>query len=656
MKRVLSLALAALMLLTTAFGLVSCGKMEDNGAIITSYFVGEMYDFDPARATLDDDAMRVLSLLYEPLFTLNGKGKVVPALAKEYKIKEDGTMEITLKAATWSDGTKVKAEDVVFAWQRIIDPTFHSQAAPLLYEIENAVEIKTAQDDENDHPITVSDFGAVAVNETVISITFREVLDEDGNPVKPDYDAFLRNLTSVSLAPLRQSQVEKAPDYWGKRSITIVTNGPFTVRTLDYEQMNFTLERNRYYDYASKDAIGDDNPDAHVRPYQIVNNWALARNEEGAALSAEELTARLADAFASKTVFIMSDMPLALRGEKDVAKRTKVNDALSTMTVLLNQRAPEGKTTPLSDATVRRALSEVLDRDAIAELLVYAKPATGFISHGVFDVDKKRNEFREKGGDLLATTAKTAEQLTADETVKKALNKWKNSELVLAYNNTDADAAVAKYVEQAWETLGFKVTLKALSFNEEETTLSLGDDEEIITFRGSQLIDVYDDFAIGNADKLLAQYSGNRDYTSLKKSYFDALIVDYQMLTPDAFSVLAGFSSTLNGNGVNLDGDAEGYQLLAQNKHMTGYASAEYDEKIIAALNERDLEKRAVILHEAEAILMEDMPIIPLTFGQSYYALGSKIRKVSVDYYGNPIFTEMKLKNYKAYLPGNEEE
>lgn len=45
-----------------------------------------------------------------------------------------------------------------------------------------------------------------------------------------------------------------------------------------------------------------------------------------------------------------------------------------------------------------------------------------------------------------------------------------------------------------------------------------------------------------------------------------------------------------------------------------GYKSAAYDAKILAAKKETDAAKRAVILHEAEDILMADAPIIPLYY------------------------------------------
>ncbi len=667
MKRILSLSLMVLMLLSTVLGLAACGGVRDNGAVINAYYVGEMYDFDPARAAVDDDAMRVLALLYEPLFRLTESGKVEPALAESYKIIKDEElgeykMEITLKDTMWSDGTlPVKAYDVVFAWKRILDPTFKCQAASLLYAVENAVEVKTAQSDENGHPITTESFGAVAVNDKTVSITFRKYFDEDGNSVEPDYDAFLRNLTSVVLAPVRQSVVEAdrgaAADYWGKRSLSIVTNGPFTVSTLDFDRGEFTLQRNAYYGYATREEAVAHNPDAKVRPYSITTDWSKE-------------TADLADRFADESVFIMSDLPLALRSDEKLAKKTEVNDALSTMTILLNEngrRNMDRDASALANAAIRRGLSAVLDREAIAELLVYAKPATGFVSHGVFETNSKKTEFRKEGGALLATTAQTVEAIKADTDFAAAYNSLNSyqKKLSLAHNDTEADTAVAEYVKTAWESLGFTVTLVPLSYNAETIVQQTGDGQtQEFNIRASQLIDVCLDFAIGDGEKILAAYQdqsvtipGKYYYhqdTNFQADYFDAVLMDYQMLSPDAFASLSTFSSTMNGNGVDLSVDAGFQQSQKPYKHVTGFANTEYDELIEAAYNESDAEARAALLHEAEELLLREMPVIPLTFGQTHYVKSNKIKKVSVDYYGYPSFTKTKLKNYQKYLETEE--
>lgn len=654
MKKCLSLLLAVLMLSSVCLGLVSCGGGNDAGAIINAYYVGEMYDFDPAYAMIDDDAARVLSLLYEPLFRLDNRGRVQNALAEEYKIikrpeKDLYQMEIKLRDASWSDGSQVTAYDVVYSWQRLIDPGFKSQAAALLYEIEGAVEVKTATPNENGEYMVSpeGDFKVTAEDAYTITITFRNHYDENGNLVEVDYEAFRRKLTSIALAPVSQTTVSKAEDYWATRAATIVTCGPFRVSTLDLALGEFALERNRYYHRLKMEdetLVTMKELKSNVNPYQIVSNWADYVWSEDADTN---MWNSIADSFAAETVFLLCDMPLEMRIAQK--KKAETADLLSTSTVLLNQT--ETGAAFLKNADVRKALSLAIDRTAIASLLTFAKPADGFISHRVFETDSRRETFRNENSALLSTTAKLteAEALLADANLRGVLT------LRLAHADNEADAAVANYLKETWEGLEwgsgvtFRVELTALSYHTERVYPDKNDQTQYYMINSSELEDVYEDFELRkyNADGVLLP----------NKAVFDAVIVDYQMLSPDAFAPLCGFSSWMNGNGVDFVPDAEGVRTETAYKHMTGYDSESFDAKIEEAYDEADLTKRAAILHDAEEILLEDMPIIPLTFGQGFYVKSGLIRGIDTNnYYGYPILTEMSMKNYEKYLPEDPSE
>ncbi len=670
MKRCLSLLLMVLMLLSVPMGLASCGPMEDKGAIVNMYYVGEMYDFDPARSLYDDDAMRVLSLLYEPLFKLKENGKVEPALAEDYEILRDTEndvyqMEITLRKTAWSDGTPVKASDVVYAWQRIIEPDFPCEAAALLYDIQGALEVKNG-----DLGSSIGDFKVTAEDATTITITFRNFYDEEGkilrdekgNAIEVDYDAFLRNLTSISLAPVCESVVSKAPEYWSRYVTTIVTNGAFGIRSLDFAVGEFTLERNRYYNYENKDLVPEgDDPDKHVTPYQLVTTWGKATDRE------KIFKEQLDTMFAENSLFLMAEMPFDMREKYE--DDAVVTDALSTMSLYFNLATPRiGADKGIKDAEVRKALSMALDREAIADLLVFAKPATGFISHGVFENAGRRKLFREETDDLLP---KNADLEGAKAAITAKSLKSESRQIVLGYVAGEKQQAVAEYIKTTWRELGFLVTLRPLS-STEMVVLENGTIKEADALREGETIkcryempyayDLYRDFVFGDKETVLAEYEALAPFR--KESYwgdatdvefFDVLLVDAQMLSPDAFAPLAAFSTAFNGNGVDISLNADATQRETNFLHVTGYASEAYDALILKAYREPDLAKRAEILHDAEEQLLADMPVIPLTFGQTYYVKSKKIKGIKTDYYGYPILTDMKLKNYQDYLPDNAE-
>ena len=492
-------------------------------------------------------------------------------------------------------------------------------------------------DENGDYMVSPEgDFKVTAEDAYTLTITFRNHYDENGNLVEIDYDAFRRKLTSISLAPVSQMAVSKAEDYWATRAATIITCGPFRVSTLDLALGEFTLERNRYYHRLKMEdetLVTMKDLKNSVNPYQIVSSWA------------EDAWDSIADSFAAETVFLLCDMPLEMRKAQE--KKAETADLLSTSTVLLNQT--ETGAAFLKNENVRKALSLAIDRTAIASLLTFAKPADGFISHRIFEANSSRDEFRTDKA-LLSTTAKVAEAeaLLADANLRGVLK------LRLACANKEADLAVAEYLKETWESLNwgnnvtFTVEITKLSYHTERVFPDKNDQTQFYMINSSELEDVYDDF-------VLRQY--NDGVLLSTESVFDAVIVDYQMLSPDAFAPLCGFSSWMNGNGVDFVPDAEGVRTETAYKHMTGYESESFDAKIEAAYDEADLTKRAALLHEAEEILLDDMPIIPLTFGQSFYVKSGLIRGIdNNNYYGYPILTEMSMKNYEKYLPEDQSE
>ena len=612
MKKILALILSLAMLLSLSVSLTSCGKDKDLGAEVDMYFVGDVYDFDPTRAYVDDDAVKLFNLIYEPLFTFDSDGKVVGALAKSYKIIEDEEkelyqMEITLRDTYWSTGTPVTAEDVLFAWERILDCSFQSQASALLYDIKNALAVKQGD-------MTISDLGVSADGE-LLTITFE---------TKIDYDEFLRNLTSVALVPLynNNSNVDKASDYWGKRKTTIVTNGPFCIDTLDYNMGELTLKRNEYYRRNPEDTKGIKD---HVTPNLLKTVWYA---EKGDWLTNEQYLDQMYDAFAANSIFYIGDLSLAKRAEcKSLAK---VSDLTSTYTCVLGS-----SNAALNNVKVRQALSLALDREYMAELVVFAKPATGFISHGVWESNSAKTSFREVGGELIDTKGNIdqAKKLISESGAELTSNTKK---ITLGYKYSQADEAVASYIKSVWEQLGFSVSLKPLSTDDVDILTDKNDESTKITVKSNQLQEAYESL-------------------SSSASKCDALLIDYQMLSLNAFTALCGFSSTLNGNGIDMTLDEEGYRSYEYLTHVCGYASESYEALIASAYEEKDLNARAEILHDAEEMLIEDMPVIPLLFNQSFYLSSKSLSKISVNPYGLVSMTKMKMKNYERYLTPEEE-
>ncbi len=421
MKKIISTLLALSLILGFALSMTACGEPKDDGPEISVYLGEEIYDFDPTDYYVDSNASQFMSLLYEPLFTLNSKGKLKKdGIAKDYKVdKDERKIIIELRETYWSDGVRVKAEDFVYAWGNVLlEPNNANPAAALLYDIENAAEIKNCQID------SIYELGAKATDVYELTITYRE---------GADYKQLLKNLAAIETAPLRKSAVSGAEGYWSKLTTSIVTNGPFMISNIDYTNHSLTVIRNEGY-HQSPDVK---DPTEIVNPGKLVSFTALGEGDT--ALSYSDIE--------EKTVFYMGNASLAERSEnKDNAK---VADLLSTYTYVFNTEKELFKI-----PEVRQALSLAIDRDAIIEAITFGKAATSFLPDTV--LNHKGDSFSD---DLISTSDNLEEARRLLESVKLPSNK--NIELTV--NKDEESIAIANLVKAAWDSLGFNVTVNAVA-------------------------------------------------------------------------------------------------------------------------------------------------------------------------------------------------
>ncbi|MBQ8509344.1 MAG: peptide ABC transporter substrate-binding protein [Clostridia bacterium] len=555
MKKLISILLLAAMLVTTLAGCGTTLAEDDKGAIINVYIGSEISDYDPAVAYTDDSAVKVLGLVYEGLTRINAKGQVEKALMKSYEIKENPdkgeySMIITIKETKWSDGRVVSADDIVYAWKRILDPEFTCAAASLLFDIKNARDIKFGDN-------SIDDLGIAAIDTDEIEIQFEE---------KPDYDLFLENLACLALVPLREDVVTRY-DSFGTAVSTLCTNGPFAIKGIKAGE-ELMLERNLYY---YRDTEAEEILDKYVIPYRLLINFA---DDEEANTTA----------FENGDIFYLGEIGLSKRASYDASGDVTKTDLLSTHTYVFDT------TNKLfSDANVRKALSMALDRNEIVKLVTFAKPATGLLPYSVYD-KSVGDSFRTNGGDLISASA--------DVAGAKSLLNGKTGSFTLTHRDNALETTIAEYCKGVWEGLGFKVTLKALDAADFKEAYAEGD--------------------------------------------YDVIAIDYQCLSTDSFGALSVFAPKFSGNALDIQND--NYDAVP---FIQGYENEALNEKIEAAYAEKDRAARSTYLHEAEAILMEDMPVIPLIFNVDAYVYDSEILSGIKDtYYGYRNFNKVKMKGY----------
>lgn len=681
-KRIVALLLCLMMCLSMFVACADGGKEkdEDKGAYITMYLTDEIYNFDPVYAYTNEEAESIVSLMFLRLFSLNKNGKLQYELAKDWDYTEDEKnkefyMTITLRETWWSDKTQVTADDVVYAWKRILNSENSFACASLLFDIKNARAVKAGN-------CSIDDLGLVALNDETLQISFEKPID---------YKAFLLNLTSLALAPLREDYVSKGDD-WAKKPGTMVTSGPFKISKTMFEESDrikytdthatdakgnplasttayqatytmLVLERNACY---MRDPDEDDLAlDKSVKPYRIIIDCTKTDEEILAAIQGGTITTFNVDGekvTVNGDIYYMGSIPVSLRTNADLVKKATVTDALSTQVLYLNENAmiknkKTGEEVALfAKAEVRKALSLALDRQSVAESLVFAEAATALVPNGIYEKSTS-GSFRKTGGNLISTSADTA---TAQSLLSSAgVNPSDYAFSVIVNPNDDALMVMAQAAVSAWSALGFDVTLEK---------------------RGTVINnDYYAPVADIPKDICDELYLENLIYNE-----YEVIAIDYCAYTAEAYSMLAPLAADFSGmvdSDFNMVPHTTGYsndkynaifeaifylpyfnQVTADDyAAFLGYESADAFQAVLdsvaAIYTEYGIDPKgdqatakAKLLHEAEKILMEDMPIIPVVFNKNATVGSGELKNVKSDLYTAYNFTKAKFKNYKDYV------
>ncbi|MES2308706.1 MAG: peptide ABC transporter substrate-binding protein [Verrucomicrobiota bacterium] len=172
----------------------------------------EPESLDPAIITGQSE-MRLISALFEGLTARNAHGEVEPGMAESWVISPDGkTIRFTLRAATWSNGNPVTAQDFVYSWERALNPLMASKYAELLYPIARAEDYNKGK---------VDDFNLVGVH--ALDLQTLEVKLENPTPF------FLDLCSMPTLYPVHFLSLKSEGRHWTKPG-HLISNGAYTLK------------------------------------------------------------------------------------------------------------------------------------------------------------------------------------------------------------------------------------------------------------------------------------------------------------------------------------------------------------------------------------------------------------------------------------------
>lgn len=201
---------------------------------INVHLTAALESIDPAFTSAGDD-FEVIGQMVEGLFQCDASGAAIPGMAETYEISDDGlTWTFHLREAYWSNGTKVTADDFVYAWQRCL--TIPAQYASLFETagIKNAAEIIAGTADISTLGVSAPD-DATFVVELNLPCAFFDTL-----------------MFFPVFYPVNREFAESCGDLFGSAPEYYLCNGPFELTNYEPAATSFSMKKNEtYYDAAS---------------------------------------------------------------------------------------------------------------------------------------------------------------------------------------------------------------------------------------------------------------------------------------------------------------------------------------------------------------------------------------------------------------------
>lgn len=348
-KKIAVLLASALAMSTALAGCSNSGSGGSSKGVELNVNVGpEPATIDPAKNSAVDGAT-LINHAFEGLMKLDKDNKIVEGQAAKYEVNKDETVyTFTLREGIkWSDGEQVKAEDFVYAWQRLVDPKTGADYNYMIDMVKNANEIMAGKKKPKE-------LGIKALDEKTVEVT-----------LTTPTPYFLEVCAFPATFPVRKDIVEANADTWSTDPKTYIGNGPYVLKSWEHQSKMTYVKNENYYDLKK---LG---PDTINFVLMEDKNTMLSAYKNNEILFADDLPSEEIDAMKDKGLVI----------EKQ----------LGTYFLSINVKK-EG----LDNVKVREALSLALDRDYIVEKVAKGGqiPADSFVTTGLTDADGK-TEFHE---------------------------------------------------------------------------------------------------------------------------------------------------------------------------------------------------------------------------------------------------------------------
>ena len=440
-KKLLSLALALIMILA----LVACGGDPANNTTTNNNTGNQTDDTDSGEEKLaaeqvfgfflnnepenldpwvnnNGEASQIIAAVHEPMLRRDSEGGWIPGLMTDYQTNEDHTVHtLTLReGAKWSDGTDITVEDIVYSYQRALDPELGSAIAYRYFPILNAEAFYKGE-------VGADELGVKAVDDKTIEITTAEPCD-----------FFVDMMTSAGFAPIQKAAGEKYGDLYGTDVDQVVSSGPFVLTEWTHKN-SMVLEKNENYWDAE--------------------NVKLERVDVTITADTNTLTGM----YQSGELGVMrvsNDMLDVYAGENIVTN--------SRMKVTFIEFNPNNEF--LSNKNIREAFSIAFNRTLMAEQIMGNGDlaAYGLVPPGVLGLDG--GDFREQAGNVVTDANDPAEIEHAQELLQTGLDELgktvEDLQNGFSIQCLSGGQTQAQAIQNMWKTnLGVEMPVSVLDMN-----------------------------------------------------------------------------------------------------------------------------------------------------------------------------------------------
>lgn len=384
---------------------------------------------DPAtldpRFVGDDEGELLVGALFEPLLRVDVRGRPTPGAARSWEISEDGTVfTFALREATFHDGTPVTAADFVRSFARIADLEAEPPS-PLSFLLEPIEGSAAAADGDG-----LS--GVEALDERTLRITVDEPAPR-----------FLLTLADPSLVPVPEAADEDEASF----ATAPIGNGPFALA--EEPEPGAFVRMTRFDDHHRRPFL--DEVVFQVYPDDPARDRQWADLEDG--------LLQVADVGAEHRDEAVERYGTSTDGRTGPG----VLDGTTATVYLLGFDLTRP---PFDDEAVRRAISQSIDREALADEVFAGsrQPADRIVPPGIAG--------SQSGAcDHCRTDPEGAAALLADAEVDLG-----DEPLVFTFNTSGVHEAVGEAVAgDVAEALDVAVEIEDLDLDEFVLTVRRGD-------------------------------------------------------------------------------------------------------------------------------------------------------------------------------------